>query len=280
MNSVLKKTALSTALVAALGVGTATTAQADIILDLSWSGLFTMLDPAGKPLSNTSLGYYDPDYSNWLALRTSVSGTMQFNLTTGAGSATLVPFDFFNGSLPAEAVGISMQAIGDGFGNPGTLVLGNMLFNWNGNNGIPVSIVLDAAGMFGALNDGFSVSESISGVGALPASNGIKLGQIPIGPTPVATTTWNTTSTCTVVNAGDCMGVSPSGTFPLIANSIGGTPMIDGPFTGYNANFDITNIHIDAVTDTGTPEVPVPAAVWLFGSGLMGLVGVARRRKA
>lgn len=30
---------------------------------------------------------------------------------------------------------------------------------------------------------------------------------------------------------------------------------------------------------TGTP-VPLPAAVWLFGSGLMGLVGVSRRRKA
>ena len=29
-----------------------------------------------------------------------------------------------------------------------------------------------------------------------------------------------------------------------------------------------------------TTVIPVPAAVWLFGSGLLGLVGVARRRKA
>ena len=28
------------------------------------------------------------------------------------------------------------------------------------------------------------------------------------------------------------------------------------------------------------PAVPVPAAVWLFGSGLIGLVGVARRKAA
>ena len=29
-----------------------------------------------------------------------------------------------------------------------------------------------------------------------------------------------------------------------------------------------------------TEAVPVPAAVWLFGSGLIGLIGVARRKKA
>ena len=29
-----------------------------------------------------------------------------------------------------------------------------------------------------------------------------------------------------------------------------------------------------------SPVVPVPAAVWLFGSGLLGLVGIARRKKA
>jgi len=31
---------------------------------------------------------------------------------------------------------------------------------------------------------------------------------------------------------------------------------------------------------SATPAVPVPAAVWLFGSGLLGLVGVARRKSA
>ncbi len=32
--------------------------------------------------------------------------------------------------------------------------------------------------------------------------------------------------------------------------------------------------------DIGFNVVPVPAAVWLFGSGLLGLIGIARRKKA
>lgn len=48
-----------------------------------------------------------------------------------------------------------------------------------------------------------------------------------------------------------------------------GYAMIDGAFPGFNANFDFE-----------VAAVPVPAAVWLFGSGLLGLVGVARRRKS
>ena len=38
-----------------------------------------------------------------------------------------------------------------------------------------------------------------------------------------------------------------------------------------------SNLGIDNVT---VSAVPVPAAVWLFGSGLVGLVGIARRKKA
>ena len=35
---------------------------------------------------------------------------------------------------------------------------------------------------------------------------------------------------------------------------------------------------LTASLDPRTPEVPIPAAAWLFGSGLLGLVGVARRK--
>ena len=33
-------------------------------------------------------------------------------------------------------------------------------------------------------------------------------------------------------------------------------------------------------TDVYVNPVPVPAAVWLFGSGLIGLIGIARRKKS
>ena len=69
---------------------------------------------------------------------------------------------------------------------------------------------------------------------------------------------------CPVSGGGACNGPS--------------LPMAAGPFPGQQPTFNgITGD--DFPVSGGTSVVPVPAAVWLFGSGLVGLVGVARRRK-
>lgn len=39
-------------------------------------------------------------------------------------------------------------------------------------------------------------------------------------------------------------------------------------------------LHLEGTISQQVAPIPVPAAVWLFGSGLIGLVGVARRRKS
>ena len=55
----------------------------------------------------------------------------------------------------------------------------------------------------------------------------------------------------------------------------GGAGAITGTYTTPGGtdtiNYTISNVQ--------TPTVPVPAAAWLFGSGLLGLAGTARRRR-
>lgn len=76
---------------------------------------------------------------------------------------------------------------------------------------------------------------------------------------------WGSTTGIDVVNVWN-VGVDGSLTYATVPG------MADGPFPGFHASFS---------GDAGTVSaVPVPAAVWLFGSGLVGLVGVARRKKS
>lgn len=54
--------------------------------------------------------------------------------------------------------------------------------------------------------------------------------------------------------------------------------VLDYTATATNGFLDLDSIYV--YLDYQPAIVPVPAAVWLFGSGLIGLVGVARRKKA
>jgi len=61
-------------------------------------------------------------------------------------------------------------------------------------------------------------------------------------------------------------------------NATGNGAIYYGSFT-LEIETDVANIGAVS-TETGISAVPVPAAVWLFGSGLLGLMGVAKRRRA
>jgi hypothetical protein len=59
-------------------------------------------------------------------------------------------------------------------------------------------------------------------------------------------------------------------------------PYTDGRFYGRSSGVDWMNTYlpeVDMAFKTYVSTVPIPAAVWLFGSGLLGLVGIARRKK-
>lgn len=264
-----RKTTLAAALT--LAMGSATSVHSATV-DYSFSGWMTVLSPDGsQALQNT-----DTLSSAMYGWRTPISGTLSFDEATGAGTGSIVPFSFFGYGL-FETRNLTLQAIGDGAGNAGDLILGNMTNDWNSNIGIPRSIVWDATGLFNALASGFTTADTVTG-GALAATDDFVFANgkftsstytLPIGPGPLVTTTWNTAPIGTPQ-----LGTNPSGTLPLTDDGIGGSPDVAGPTVGFNYNFDIVSLQPVSVA-----AVPLPSAIWLFGTGLAALTSVVRRRK-
>jgi hypothetical protein len=77
-----------------------------------------------------------------------------------------------------------------------------------------------------------------------------------------------TNTTGTVLTSVSGQYVLTPGLYSIV---LGGNPLLTTPPAGGFHNYTFT---------LSTAPVPVPAALWLFGSGLVGLAGLARRQKA
>lgn len=263
------------------------TVQASVIT-FHFTGRLTVVNPDASDIvpDAQNAGVFDP-----YGYQTPITSTFTYDTSTGTGAAGsfIAPFDFF-GFEDTLIYDMSMQRIDDT-----NLILGNMLVDWGPNIGLPVSMVWDASGLFGALNlasGGLQVNDVISGTdlirngeviedvgSATPATdgfiapfNGYTINQ---GPAPLAMTTWNTTPLC-VPDA--CLGQAVTGGTPLIADNIAGSPMLNGPFPGMNINLDLGSGN--SLTVLSVSAVPLPPAIWLFGTGLLGFIGVSRRKKS
>ena len=276
----MKKTAIATAMVAALGAS-AVQAGSIVMSPVSMTtdaANFTMMDDGGAGVGGTNDASMVWDGTAFTSITDYTGTTSVANIT--AGSTTL----FFNHNWSAH----NIQAFATGTytfdtalegGNPeaGNLTLTvpagmlgmHMLFDWNGNLNIDVVVLGSFNTMFGSGNGflanpgyvAFSVDGACSdafgtailGAECLFDGPGFGSEAVKAGPLVDATQIWGLASV-------DQIG----------GDGISGTPMAPGgPFAGFNANFNANLV-----------PVPVPAAVWLFGSGLIGLVGVARRRKS
>ena len=110
-----------------------------------------------------------------------------------------------------------------------------------------------------------SFSPNTTGAGAYSATNDQSGLTIPI-PTTLGG------------NAAFILGLFDSNTSTWLGDS-GATDVSGGAGTAFNVSFTTASGQIMGV-DMTLAQIPVPAAVWLFGSGLLGLVGIARRKKS
>jgi hypothetical protein len=274
----MKKTLIASSVALTFG---AANAQAALVSDLfgayNWStdsANFTMLAANGGVVGGT----------NDVVMTWDGNGYSANSDYTGPGSSANVTASstapFFGHSWTAHDIQVFVPGsytfdVTLGGGNPETGTLSgtvgatqmgmHMLFDWNGNLNIDVFVVANPSSVFGA---GVAYTTQTNTKGQLKCDSSftgtiVKNCLFDGGPygsdgQPAGSKVW-------MLASGD-----PDG------DGVMGIPMATaGPFAGFNANFNAS------LTPTPDPTViPVPAAVWLFGSGLLGLVGIARRKKS
>jgi len=260
----MNKKIIGAAIVAAMASGVSTTASAALASDalLNFIPGVTTLNPSSTPIVKSG-SYFGMDVSGNGVI--SFGERVAISENNGLLVGTTQGASGSHGGLPdgTESPGIDnpwafFKNTGMQYSSSPTNILsddgnGNVTLDFSGWgvtwNGIP------AIDMGGGIQDCGTDSD---GLCVTPAPANIDIGGVFDNGTGVAVVT------CAV----DC--------------AVGDTYTLD--YTAIVPQADLSNfggvlfqLHLEG---TVASAVPVPAAVWLFGSGLLGLAGVARRRKA
>ncbi len=234
-------------------------ASADII-GFDFTGRLVVADGDGNIITNNGSTY------------TPIAASLTYDTVSGFGSSDLsitMNGDGFLG-FPPTFHDITLDRI------EGTnLIDGNILVDWNGNTDMSLHIQWDATGLFNAIDFGLQVGDTISGTTLIRDTGLFGIDE----ETELVISPFETFDVGSATPYSDSLQLDPNnqqGPAPLAAtmNSLGlGS---ETPFEGVRGYFDIgsgNSLHVTSIS-----AVPVPAAVWLFGSGLLALVGFARRK--
>ena len=161
------------------------------------------------------------------------------------------------------------NSVGDGAGQGSKITIFNMT-QWTGNyTSVGVTTITMDLNNFSS-NTPLTIRLGLSGDGGLFSTN----SEITLG----ANSGW--TTAVFSVAAGDLTAVSGNSRTTgfdaaLTLESVSELRIINSEDPSWNGPSLAATLGIDNIT-----AVPVPAAFWLFGSGLLGLIGIARRKKA
>jgi hypothetical protein len=184
----------------------------------------------------------------------------------GSSTLNVTVNDFFLGA-PAYFHDMTLAYGGSG-------IVGDFLVNWGAHSNIPVQVDWDVSGLTTAIDYGLQLDDKISGDLMSRDTDGDGVADtVVIGTLGSATP---------VVDLLDPSSYSPYPAFTLqgpapMASTGFSQGILSGPFDDFLVFVDIGSGNSMVVTSVSA--VPIPAAIWLFGSGLAGLTWTARRRR-
>lgn len=239
--------------------------------DGAWNSSFTFSCLPGSKGCGSSALYDDtaaqPTNGRYAGNADGVQGTVGIRVENGVITGT-GKFEF--DTIPGTAGGAFTEYTG-----PNNYGLPEDSTGFTGNIDLSGNLTLTTTGILGTVGDFPSLLDARWNVNNFNGGTGT--GTNFVGNPVNNNTAYDTFSTGNASNAsGTINGAAYDGTTAILVK--GGT--IGGDWGGFLGAqyFEVWNVGFSKTGDLTT--VPVPAAVWLFGSGLMGLVGVARRRKS